>query len=492
MTVQQAQTMIDYDQLFIGSGWNNPKSDSRIHVISPVTEQIIGSVPEASPADVDNAVAAARRAFDDPQGWSTWEPHQRTQVLERFAAVLDSQAEERAQRVTMQNGMPISLARQFESVFPPALIRFYAGMMESAPSEESRPGLFGGSTIVSRKPVGVVAAIVPWNVPQSLTFLKLAPALAAGCSMVLKPSPETVLDAFLMAEAASAAGLPEGILNLVPGGREIGEYLVSHPGIDKVGFTGSTAAGRSIAATCGRLLRPVTLELGGKSAAIVLDDADLESNAERFFAATLSNNGQICWLGTRILAPASRYDEVVDFVTGMAASLTVADPALETTQVGPLVSKRQLERVSGYVEQGRTMGAKLTTGGGQPKGLNRGWFLEPTVFADVDQNATLAQEEIFGPVLSIIRYHDDDEAVAIANNSEYGLAGSVWTADPERGEDVARRVATGSIGINSYINDLNAPLSGIKNSGLGGAEMGPEGLQVYQEVKSIYREISAG
>lgn len=492
MTIQQTQTTIDYDQLYIGSGWTDPKSNSRIQVISPATEQIIGYVPEASAADVDNAVAAARKAFDDPQGWSRWQPHQRTQVLERFAAVLDSQAEERAQRVTMQNGMPISLARQFESVYPPALIRFYAGMMEGTTSEETRPGLFGGSTIISRTPVGVVAAIVPWNVPQSLTFLKLAPALAAGCAVVLKPSPETVLDAFLMAEAAAEAGLPEGILNLVPGGREIGEYLVSHPGIDKVGFTGSTAAGRSIAATCGQLLRPVTLELGGKSAAIVLDDADLESNIERFFAATLLNNGQICWLGTRILAPAARYDEIVDFVTGMAASLIVGDPALDTTQVGPLVSKRQLERVSGYVERGRAGGAKLTTGGGRPKGLERGWFLEPTVFADVDQNEILAQEEIFGPVLSIIRYHDDDEAVAIANNSEYGLAGSVWTADPERGENIARRVATGSVGINSYTNDLNAPLGGIKNSGLGGAEMGPEGLQVYQEVKSIYRDASAG
>ncbi|MCQ8836138.1 aldehyde dehydrogenase family protein [Streptomyces malaysiensis] len=290
--------------------------------------------------------------------------------------------------------------------------------------------MVGSGSRVIKDPLGVVATIVPSNVPQGLTFLKLAPALAAGNTVVLKSAPETVLDAQLMAEAAIGAELPPGVLNVLPAGREIGAYLVEHPGVDKVSFTGSTAAGRAIAVTCGRLLRPVTLELGGRSAAIVLDDANLTSTIESFFAATLLNNGQICWLSTRVLAPRSRYQEVVDAVSGLASSLTIGAPLDPETQVGPLVSARQRERVEDYIAKGSAEGARLTVGGGRSD-RDKGWFVQPTVFAGVD-NHTIAREEIFGPVLSVIPYSDEDEA--IANSSDYDDGGSVWTSDPQRGE----------------------------------------------------------
>jgi acyl-CoA reductase-like NAD-dependent aldehyde dehydrogenase len=279
-------------------------------------------------------------------------------------------------------------------------------------------------------------------------------------------------------------------LNVVPGGREVGAHLVSHPGVDKVSFTGSTVAGRAIAETCGRLLRPVTLELGGKSAAIVLDDADLSSTIESFFASTLLNNGQICWLGTRVLAPSSRYSEVVDIVSGLAGSLRIGDPLDESTQIGPLVSSRQRDRVESYIAKGKAEGGRLTVGGGRPEAQDRGWFVQPTVFADVDNHHTIAQEEIFGPVLSVIPYGTEEEAVAIANASDFGLGGSVWTADPERGEAVARRVRTGTIGINAYVNEPTAPFGGVKASGMG-REMGPEALHSYQVLKTVYLDASA-
>ncbi|MDR7254230.1 acyl-CoA reductase-like NAD-dependent aldehyde dehydrogenase [Nocardioides sp. BE266] len=477
-------TTIDYDRLYVGGTWNAPATDQRIQVHSPTDEQLIGSVPEASEADIDAAVSAARDAFDDPEGWAHWSPSRRTEVLERFAVALEERGGETARRVTIQNGMPIWLAQQFEAGFPAVLLRYYAGLVEAG-QEERRQGMLGKQAVVTREPIGVVAAIVPWNVPQAITFLKLAPALAAGCTVVLKPAPETVLDAFLMAEAAAEAGLPAGVLNVVPAGREVGAYLVEHPGIDKVSFTGSTAAGRAIAQTCGRLLRPVTLELGGKSAAIVLDDANLGDTIESFFGATLLNNGQICWLGTRVLAPRARYDEVVDTVAGLAGSLVVGDPLVETTQVGPLVSERQRHRVEGYIEKGLSDGARLVVGGGRPADRDAGWFVQPTVFADVDRKATIAQEEIFGPVLAVIPYDDEDDAVAIANDTDYGLGGSVWTADPDRGEQFARRIRTGTIGVNHYSNDPFSPFGGVRASGMG-RELGPEGLVAFQSVKTIY------
>lgn len=487
----QSGDVIEHSHFYVDGDWRPASGQETVTVTNPATGAVIGRVPRSTGADFDAAVAAARRAYDDPQGWSRWSPAQRADALGRFADELESRAEEMARRVSIQNGMPITLAVNFEGGFPPMLLRYFAQMMVDGDQEECRPGLLGGSSLVIREPLGVVGAITPWNVPQAISFLKIAPALASGCTVVIKPAEETVLDAYLMAEAALAAGLPAGVLNVVPGGREVGAYLVEHPGVDKVSFTGSTAAGRSIAETCGRLLRPVTLELGGKSAAIVLDDADLASTIESFFGVTLLNNGQICWLNSRILAPSSRYEEVVDTVTDLARSMVLGDPLDRSTTLGPLVSSRQRDRVEGYIAQGKRGGARLTTGGGRPKGLDGGWFIEPTVFADVDNRSTIAQEEIFGPVLTVIPYADDAEAVAIANDSDYGLGGTVWTRDARRGEAIARQVRTGSIGINAYVNDPSAPFGGVKASGMG-RELGPEGLHAFQVLKTIYRDPSLG
>ena len=342
-----------------------------------------------------------------------------------------------------------------------------------------------GHTIVRREPVGVVAAITPWNYPQALAIMKIAPALAAGCTMVLKAAPETALDALIFAEAAQEAGLPAGVLNVIAGGAQSGAYLVSHPGVDKVAFTGSTAAGRIIAETCGRLLRPVTLELGGKSAAIILDDADLDATVKGLRSASFVNNGQTCHLSSRILAPRARYAEVVDAVAALADGLVVGDPLQKSTDIGPLVSRRQQQRVLEYIDVGRTE-AKLVAGGSVPADQPRGWFVSPTVFAEVDNSARIAQEEIFGPVLTVIPYASDQEAVDIANDSEFGLGGTVWSPDVDRATDIARRVHTGTIGVNEYQLDVNAPFGGVKASGLG-RELGPEGLAAYQAIKSIYR-----
>jgi aldehyde dehydrogenase (NAD+) len=478
---------ISYDSFFIGGEWVRPSSAARIDVTSASTEETIGSVPEAQEADIDAAVAAARRAFDDPDGWSQQEPAERAAAIERLAVALEARAGEMAQRVSAQNGMPISIATMLEGGFPVVVLRYMAGLVANASFEEERPGHLGGTTIVRREPIGVVGGIVPWNYPQTLAAFKYGPALAAGCTIVLKPSPETVLDAFLLAEAAADAGIPPGVINIVPGGREVGAYLVQHRDVDKVAFTGSTAAGRRIAETCGRLLRPVTLELGGKSAAIVLDDADLDlaKIGNDLFAATLVNNGQTCYLGTRVLAPRSRYDEVIDTLAAFASSLAVGDALDPATQIGPMASDRHRDRVEGYIAKGTSDGARLVTGGGRPRDLDRGWFVEPTVFADVDNASTIAQEEIFGPVLAVIPYRDEEDAIRIANDSDYGLGGSVWTTDAEHGKDVARRVRTGTIGINGYLPDPGAPFGGVKASGIG-RELGPDAVTAYQQYKSIY------
>jgi len=303
--------------------------------------------------------------------------------------------------------------------------------------------------------------------------------------VVIKPAPETALDAFQFAEAAEAAGLPAGVVNIVTGGREEGAYLVAHPGVDKVAFTGSTAAGRAIGEVCGRLLRPVTLELGGKSAAIVLDDADLAQMVRGLSWVSLLNNGQTCYLSTRILAPRRRYAEVVEAVAGLAASLPVGDPADPVTRIGPLVSAAQWQRVENYIAVGRAEGGRIAAGGGRPAHLDRGWYIEPTVFADLDPAATLAREEVFGPVLAVLPYDTVDDAVRIANDSEYGLGGTIWTSDEERGLDLARRVQAGSVGVNFFNLDLGSPFGGVKASGLG-RELGPEGLTAYVSYKSIY------
>ncbi|MGH3556515.1 MAG: aldehyde dehydrogenase [Mycobacterium sp.] len=473
-----------HSTLYIDGDWVKAAGGEEISVISPTTEQQIGVVPRAATVDVDKAVTAARRAIGSSD-WQAIGAAGRAEILMRLADQLEANTTERAALTSVQNGMPITLAAFVEGVAPVAMLRYYAAMAAGLPAEERRPRVGGGGeTIVRCEPIGVVAAIVPWNYPQSLTMFKLAPALAAGCTVVLKPAPETTLDALELAGCAERAGLPAGVLNVVTGGADIGEYLVSHPGVHKVAFTGSTAAGRSIGEICGRLLRPVTLELGGKSAAIVLDDADLTATVSALAQASLLNNGQTCYLSTRILAPRSRYDEVLDALAAMASGLTIGDPLEKSTHIGPLVSSRQRDRVESYIEMGKAGGAALVAGGGRSDRAT-GWFVQPTVFGGVDNNSRIAREEIFGPVLAVIPYGDVDEAVAIANDSEYGLGGTIWTSDNEKGLEIARRVETGSVGVNFYELDLGAPFGGVKASGLG-RELGPEGLAAYYQLKSIY------
>ncbi|WP_431236480.1 aldehyde dehydrogenase [Mycolicibacterium aichiense] len=476
-----------HNTFLIGGRWAAPSSNEEIVVVSPNDEQRLGTVAAGVEADIDAAVSAARAAFDAGDGWPNWPADKRAAAMESLADALDRRSGPLAHAVSAQNGMPIAIAGQLEAVFPSVLLRYYAQLCVEQ-SDTERPGLLGGSTTITRTPVGVVAAIVPWNFPQVLSAFKYAPGLAAGCTFVIKPAPATVFDAALFAEAVAESDIPPGVINVVPGGSRTGAYLVAHPGVDKVAFTGSTHVGREIARVCGGLLRPVTLELGGKSAAIILDDADLDLGVigEKLFAATLLNNGQTCFIGTRILAPRSRYADVVETVTALAASLTVGDSLDPATQIGPLVSARQRDRVESAIAAAAHRGARITTGGTRPPGRDTGWFVAPTVFADVDNDDAIAQEEIFGPVLTIIGYDDDDDAVRIANANAYGLGGSVWTTDPERGLAVARGVRSGTVGINHYLPDPTAPFGGVKASGLG-RELGPEGLAAYQEIKSIYR-----
>lgn len=450
-------------------------------VLEAATGELLGHGSSATESEVDDAVAAARAALP---AWSATPAGERAALLLRFADALLARSATTNELCTRENGMPIRLSKGANGMFPAVLLRYYADLIAAGGDEEIRPALIG-HTIVRREAVGVVAAITPWNYPQALAAMKLAPGLAAGCTMVLKAAPETALDALVFAEAAAEAGLPAGVLNVVAGGPAAGAHLVAHPGVDKVAFTGSTGAGRTIAEMCGRLLRPVTLELGGKSAAIILDDADLAATVKGLKNASFVNNGQTCHLSSRILAPRSRYAEVVDAVAALADGLTVGDPLDKATDVGPLVSDRQRQRVLDYIDIGKAE-AKLVAGGTVPADQPHGWFVSPTVFADVDNSSRIAQEEVFGPVLAVIPYDTEEQAVAIANDSEFGLGGTVWTTDADRGTEIARRVHTGSIGVNDYQLDVAAPFGGVKSSGLG-RELGPEGLAAYQQLKSIYR-----
>jgi acyl-CoA reductase-like NAD-dependent aldehyde dehydrogenase len=457
-------------------------------VRSARTGQAIGSTISATTEDVDRAVAAARRAFDAPTGWASWAPAERAACLDRLAGALDARADATARLVSEQNGMPIAVSNQIEGQFPSTMLRYYAGLVREQQTETRQPGMFGGTTRIHREPAGVVAAISPWNFPQTLAAQKYGPALAAGCTVVLKPAPETVLDAHTVAEAAMEAGLPPGVLNIVPAEAGASAYLVGHPGLDMVAFTGSTPIGQRIAEICGPLVRPVILELGGRSAAVILDDADIDLSrvGQALFGAMLINNGQTCFLSTRVLAPRSRYSEVVDTLAGFAASLTIGDPLDPATQIGPLVSERHRGGVETAVAKGIADGARLVTGGGRPAGLDEGWYFEPTVLAEVDNSWPVSRDDIFGPVLTVTEYETEDHAVALANDSDYGLAGTVWTADPDRGLSIARRIRTGSVGVNGYLPDLGAPFGGVKHSGIG-RELGPDGLAAYQRTKSIYQ-----
>ncbi|GAA1133079.1 aldehyde dehydrogenase [Nocardioides aquiterrae] len=477
---------LDRDAFFIDGDWVAPASGDTIQVVSPHTEQVVATVPEGSTADIDAAVAAARRAFDEGP-WPRMSPEERIGIVQSFSNLYAGKLGEMAEVISTEMGSPLSFSNLAQAPAPWMQIEAFLGIARAYPWEESRTGVLGTEVLVRREPVGVVAAIPPWNVPQFTIMSKLVPALLAGCTVVVKPAPETPLDPYLMAELLQEAGVPHGVVNIVAGGREVGEHLVSHPGVDKVAFTGSTAAGRKIAAVCGQQLKRVSLELGGKSAAIVLDDADLAATMEGLKFTALMNSGQACVAQTRILASRSNYANVVDALAETVSAMQVGDPLDPATEIGPMVAQRQQERVEKYIALGQEEGARVVVGGnGMPDGLSSGWYVRPTVFADVDNRMRIAQEEIFGPVLSVIAFDDVDDAVRIANDSEYGLAGTVWTGDVDAGLDVARRVRTGTYGVNTYTMDFAAPFGGFKSSGVG-REFGPEGLAHYTELKSIYQ-----
>ncbi|HEX3284963.1 MAG TPA: aldehyde dehydrogenase, partial [Mycobacterium sp.] len=412
-------------------------------------------------------------------------------VVRGLADAYGQRRAEMAEVITSELGAPITFAQRAQVALPWSMMTAFCNLAEKYPWNEARTGMYGVDVQIRREPIGVVAAIVPWNMPQFLIVTKLIPALLAGCSVIIKPAPESPLDALLLAEMVSESDLPPGVVSVLPGDGALGEYLVTHPGVDKVSFTGSTAAGKAVAAACAADLKRVSLELGGKSAAIVLDDADPGAVATGVRSASLSNSGQICNALTRILVPAKRAGEFTDALAAEMSSLVVGDPTDAGTQVGPLVAQRQQKRVRGYIDTGQAEGARMVVGGtAMPDGLERGWYVRPTLFDQADNAMRIAREEIFGPVLTVISYAGDEEAVAIANDSDYGLAGSVFTADTERGLTVAARIRTGTFGINQgYTMDPFAPFGGVKGSGYG-RELGREGIDGYTETKSI--SVAAG
>lgn len=474
--------MQERSELFIGGQWVAPLGAERLQVVSPATEEVIASVPAASEADVDRAVASARRCFDEGS-WRNLTFEERADGLRRIAAELWPRVEEIAQTITAEMGATIESTRLGQAPAPIAMLEYYASMSDAIAAEEERVGLAASGLIV-REPVGVVAAIVPWNAPLWLAMYKLAPALLAGCSVVVKPSPETPLSAYLLAEAVEAAGLPAGTVSVIAADRKVGQHLVEHPGVDKVAFTGSTAAGRQIMKSCAETFKRVTLELGGKSAAIFLEDVDLATAIPAYLPGAIINNGEACAALTRVLVPASRHDEVVDALCAAFAGLPVGDPFDESTVIGPMVSAAHRERVEGYIRLGQDEGAKVAWGGGRPAGLGRGWYVEPTVLVGVGNEMRVAREEIFGPVVTVIPYESEAEAVSIANDSDYGLAGSVFTSDVDRGLAIGRQIRVGTFTVNGFTLDIAFPFGGFKQSGIG-REGGPEGLAGYLESRTI-------
>ena len=480
-TTTPGHAVRSYDKLLIGGEWVEPSSDRVIDVVSPVTEEVVATVPEAREADVDAAVAAARRAFDEGP-WPRMAPAERGEAMRRIAHEIQARFDELVETWIVEMGAPRIISEAFHQVGVENWERA-ARLHERVAFEETRD--FDGEVVrVVREPVGVVAAIIPWNGPVATAGWKMGPALAAGCPVVLKPAPEAPVNVMLLAEALEAAGLPEGVVSVLPAGREVGEYLVRHRDVDKVSFTGSTAAGRTVMAACAERIARVTLELGGKSAAIIADDVDLDDVLPIVVPGGIANSGQVCAALTRILVPRERHDEVTQAVKQTLEAFKVGDPADADTFIGPLVAERQVDRVMEYIRVGQEEGATLVTGGGRPKDIDRGFYVEPTLFANVDNGMRIAQEEIFGPVLTIIPFDDPDEAVAIANDSPYGLSGAVFANDVELAERMARRIRTGQISVNTWSICSSQPFGGFKQSGIG-REGGIEGIEPYLETKVI-------
>src|SRR5580698_2665560 len=474
----------DYDRLFIGGDWVAPEGTDTISVVSPSTEEVIARVPDGTEGDIDKAVAAARTAFDHGP-WPRMTTAERGDILAKVGAQIMAEMDDMAAIITQEMGSPISFAGLGQVMAPSMIFNYYAGLATTFAFDEVRTGLLNPQVLVTKEPVGVVGAIAPWNVPLFIAAAKLAPSLVGGCTVVYKPAPETPFDAFRLAEIFEENGLPKGVLSVIPAGREVSEHLVKHAGVDKISFTGSGVGGKRIGGLCGERLKRCTLELGGKSAAIILDDADLATTIPTLLPNAIMNNGQACIAQTRILAPRSRYDEVVEAVVAGVGAMVVGDPMDPATEVGPVVAERQRARIEGYLDSGREEGATVALGGGRPKNQPKGWYVEPTVFSNVDNKMKIAQEEIFGPVLVVIPYDGDANAIDIANDSNYGLCGSVWTGDNDRGLGVARQVRTGTYMLNAPVPiDFATPFGGYKESGLG-REFGPEGLETFLESKSI-------
>ncbi len=466
------------DKLYIDGNWVASEGTGTIDVINASTEEVMGRIPEGTPGDVDPAVKAARSAFES---WSATGVEERAQYLDKISALLAERRTEIAQTIAQEVGMPIGLSTMIQAGLPTMVMASFGQIARQFSFEEDI-----GSSHVLREPVGVVGCITPWNYPLHQIVAKVAPALAAGCTVVLKPSEVAPINAFILAEIVDEVGLPKGVFNLVSGyGPVVGEAIASHPGIDMVSFTGSTRAGKRVSELAAQTVKRVALELGGKSANVILDDADLAKAVTAGVGNCYLNSGQTCSAHTRMLVPRSRHDEAAQLAAKVAEGFTVGDPLAGKSKLGPLVSAAQRERVRGYIRKGIEEGATLVTGGPDaPEGLPTGYYVRPTVFANVKPEMTIAREEIFGPVLSIMPYEDDEDAIRIANDTIYGLAGGVWSKDVERAKRVARRMRTGQVDINGGSFNPLAPFGGYKQSG-NGRELGKYGLEEYLEVKSL-------
>jgi len=470
--------MRDHDKIYIDGAWVSSEGTTSIPVVNAGTEEVMGSVPNGTAADVDKAVAAAKAAFD---GWAATDAEERQKYMARIQEGLSARTPEIAEVIAGEVGMPITWSGMIQAGLPAGNMATYASLLETFEFEEKI-----GNSLVVKEPVGVVGCITPWNYPLHQIVCKIGGAFAAGCTVVLKPSEVAPLNAYILAEIIHDIGLPAGVFNMVMGeGPVVGEAIAAHPDIDMVSFTGSTRAGKQVAATAAGTVKRVALELGGKSANIVLDDADFADVIPKGVFACYLNSGQTCTAHTRMLVPNSRYEEAVEIAAAAVAATQVDDPTVEGMHLGPVISKAQWDRVQGYIQNGIDEGARIVAGGlGKPEGHEKGYFVKPTLFADVTNDMTIAQEEIFGPVLSIIGYDDDDDAVRIANDSPYGLAGGVWSGSDERAMAVARRMRTGAVDVNGGGFNIAAPFGGYKQSGYG-RENGPYGIDEFLQTKSL-------
>tara|TARA_Y100000768_G_scaffold54994_1_gene36499 strand:+ start:1344 stop:2801 length:1458 start_codon:yes stop_codon:yes gene_type:complete len=475
---QFGEVVDDRKRNYIDGEWVETSSGEEIDVINPTTEEKIGSVPVSKEVDVNLAVTAARRAFPE---WSETSVEERASYLNSLSLAIKDRAEELARIITQEVGTPIGYSRMAMVGTPRVVARSYAKILEDFSWEEHNR-----NSLIVKEPIGVVAMITPWNFPLHQIIGKVAPAIAAGCTMVLKPSKEAPLNAFALAEILHDIGLPKGVFNLVSGhGREIGEALARHPEVDMVSFTGSTNAGVRVSELAAPSVKRVSLELGGKSANIILEDADIERASSSAIYSCFGNSGQECSALTRLLIPENKRSEVLEIITNKISRYSVGNPMDEGMRCGPMVSKSQQESVTSFISGAMEEGATLVAGGeGMPDGLERGFFVKPTVFADVTPEMTIFREEVFGPVLSVTTYSDEEEAVALANDSEYGLSGGVWSEDIDRAMSVARKMRTGQISINGGAFNVTAPFGGYKKSGIG-RELGIHGLEEFLETKSI-------